>query len=112
MNARLSTQSLKHQNREFKETGGISSNNRQLQFVPAFKDTETGEVCTICNPDGSPSLIHNLNAAPRSWIVQQDASGRVLALKGTIVAGFVLDQIFYTRQQAADYVAQQHNKSL
>jgi hypothetical protein len=34
-------------------------------------------------------------------VVQRDAAGRVSAIKDTVIAGFVRNGLFYTREQAA-----------
>jgi hypothetical protein len=39
-------------------------------------------------------------------VAARDAGGSIIALKDSIVAGFVRDGVFYTREQAADACGQ------
>ena len=42
-----------------------------------------------------------LDGVPEDWIVQQDRSGKVTAVKSSVVSGFTRAGVFYTREQAA-----------
>lgn len=99
--AALSTQVLRRQNLAFKGTGGVSAGNRSQGFAPAFLDTETGSVYLARFADGRPAPMHLLDGLPRELIVSRDAAGRCLAVKRSLVAGFVQAGRFYTREQAA-----------
>jgi hypothetical protein len=46
--------------------------------------------------------MHLIDGLPREWVCARDAVGRPAALKATVVAGFVRDGLFYTREQAAN----------
>ena len=97
----LSIAVLSQQNERFRETGGRSEENRQEGFRPAFIDNHTGEVYQSCFADGRPACVHLLDGLPAELIVSRDASGRVTAVKHTVVAGFLRKGQFYTREQAA-----------
>ena len=97
----LTTQVLRRQNLAFKGTGGVSAGNHSQGFAPAFLDTETGSVYLARFADGRPAPMHLLDGLPRELIVSRDAAGRCLAVKRSLVAGFVQAGRFYTREQAA-----------
>ena len=89
------------QNDVFSGTGGISRNNRAAGFIPAYLNTVTGEAALSCHADGSPAAVHVLDGLPDSWVCERDASGVVTRANDGIVAGFMLDGRFYTREAAA-----------
>ncbi|MDX1655775.1 MAG: hypothetical protein R3310_11255 [Candidatus Competibacteraceae bacterium] len=101
MNAQLSTATLSQENLAFAGSRGVSHNNRGRGFVPAFLDTESGRVQRAKFRDGSPAPMHLLDGLPEAWITDRLPSGRVLAVKGSVVAGFLRAGRFYTREQAA-----------
>lgn len=92
---------LQYGNDMFAGSGGVSSGNRHIGFMPAFFDIETGRMELSCFADGKPAPMHLLDGLPEAWIVERDAFGRVVAVKHTVVAGFARDGVFYTRAQAA-----------
>lgn len=100
----LTAQTLRQQNRVFQGTGGVSAENRSLGFAPAFLDTQTGVIYQACFADGRPAPMHLLEGLPPAAVAARDATGRVIALKPTVLAGFVRDDRFYTREQAAAQV--------
>jgi len=101
----LTPQVLCRQNQAFQGTAGVSAGNRTLGFAPAFLDTETGQVQPACHADGRPAALHLLDGLPEAWVLCRSASGRVLAVKPSVTAGFVRAGQFYTRQQAAQAAA-------
>jgi hypothetical protein len=48
--------------------------------------------------------MHLIDGLPVEWVSDRDAKGRPAALKSTVIAGFVRDGQFYTREQAANLV--------
>ena len=98
---RMSGRTLRMQNRAFAGTGGVSCANRKRGFVPGFMDSETGCMYASCTADGSPSPIHRLDGLPASLVIQRTAAGRICAVKGSVVAGFIQGGRFYTREQLA-----------
>ncbi|MCP5159237.1 MAG: hypothetical protein H6975_07410 [Gammaproteobacteria bacterium] len=97
----MTAQTLRRQNRRFRGTGGVSSENRALGFAPAFLDTATDRVYRACFADGRPAPMHLLEGLPPAVVAARDATGRITALKATVLAGFVREERFYTREQAA-----------
>lgn len=92
---------LREENRVFVGTGGVSEANRCHGFVPAFYDLASGRAEIARFADGRPAPMHLLEGLPEEWIVQRDAAGGVSAIKSTVIAGFIRDDYFYTRDQAA-----------
>ncbi|WP_432470438.1 hypothetical protein [Amphritea sp. HPY] len=97
---------LEKENCEFSGTGGVSSENRHCNFVPAFMDMESGRIAISCFFDGRQAPCHILEGIPAEWITRRDEKGRVQGVKGSIVSGFVRLNRFFTRQEAADFMAQ------
>jgi hypothetical protein len=100
----LTQRRLKFQNRLFAGTGGVSRGNREQGFVPGFLDQDTGVIYRSCNPDGSPAPVHRIDGLPVELVVARGEAGRVAAVKASVVAGFIRDGLFYTREQAAQAV--------
>lgn len=105
MNAVLSPLTLQRENREFRDTGGRSEENRPLGFRPAFKDVASGAIYDSRFADGRPAPFHLLDGLPEEVIVHREPGGRVGRVKDSIVSGFVLNGRFYTRDEAAEEVA-------
>lgn len=97
----LSQEVLKSENRKFFGTGARSEENRALGFRPGFMDVETGIVYLSCFSDGRPAPFHLLDGLPDEIVLNRNALGRVVAVKSSIVSGFVLERTFYTREEAA-----------
>ena len=97
----LTARTLRQQNRRFRGTGGVSAENQSLGFAPAFLDTTTHQIYRACFADGRPAPMHLLEGLPPAVVATRDATGRVTALKPTVLAGFVREERFYTREQAA-----------
>ena len=97
----LTPRGLRQQNRVFRGTGGVSQENREGGFVPAFSDTSTGDVYLSRFADGRVAPMHLLDGLPAAVVVQRSVSGRVMSVKETLQAGFVRAGKFYTREQAA-----------
>lgn len=94
-------QQLRAENAAYAGTGGISRNNRAARFAPAFRDCLTGRVELARLENGCPAPMHLLSGLPEEWVSGRDDSGRVVGLKASIIAGFVRDGTFYTREEAA-----------
>jgi hypothetical protein len=100
----LSPRRLRQQNQRFKGSGGISRENRGGGFLPAFSDTRTGAVYLSRFRDGRPAPMHLLDGLPGELIAARTDSGRVTAVRDGVLAGFVRQGQFYTREQAASAV--------
>ena len=92
---------LREQNRRFRGTGGVSRDGRSSGFVPAFFDTLTGTVYPSRFADGRPAPLHLLDGLPAELVETRSATGRVIAAKRTVLAGFLRNGRSYTREQAA-----------
>lgn len=93
---------LQAENERYAGTAGVSGNNGHLDFLPAFRDSRSGRVELARFADGRPAPIHLLCALPREWATQWDTQGQVSAIQNHIVAGFVRNGEFYTRDQVID----------
>ena len=105
MNTLLTRHVLRRQNDVLRGTGGVSAGNHSLGFVPAFLDSDTGRIYQSRFRDGRPAPCHLLEGLPGDVCVERDSSGRTIAVKATVVAGFARDGCFYTREQARLAVA-------
>jgi hypothetical protein len=86
-------------------SGGVSAGNRAFGFRPAFRDAETDMVYASEFADGHPAPVHVLDGLPDEVVLARDAGGRVTAVKGSVIAGFLCDGKFYTRDEAAHHVS-------
>jgi len=92
---------LGRENRQFTGSGGLSEQNRAYGFIPAFYNTQSRKAMASCFANGTPAHIHVLEGLPQEWVVQRDTFGRVVAAKDSVIAGFLYQGEFYTREQAA-----------
>jgi len=99
--AALTRKTLEDENRRYMGGGGISEENRGLGFLPAYLDSATGSIHPSCFRDGRRAPIHLLEGLPKRLVLRREPSGKVVALKGSVSAGFVREGRFYTREQAA-----------
>jgi hypothetical protein len=90
---------LEHENHIYKGRGGVSQENRSRGFLPAFYDAETQTVDISRFANGFPAPIHLFDGVPEEWVVRRDQSGRVTAIKSSVIAGFVREGRFYTREE-------------
>ncbi len=100
---------LEEENKRFADSPGISNNNRENGFVPAFQDTRSG-CCRISRfSDGSPAPIHVLEGLPDEWMEEGELNGRVISICPHIVSGFLRNGRFYTREEASEAILNQGN---
>ncbi len=92
---------LREENESYAGTGGVSSNNSHARFAPAFRDEVTGRVAIARGPDGRPSSMHLFFCLPEEWVAHRNEAGDIDGLIETVVAGFVREGRFYTREEAA-----------
>lgn len=95
---------LGNENRVYFGTGGRSQENRSHGFRPAFMDTQTRAVYASCFADGRPAPFHLLDGLPDEVVIDRHPCGRVVAVKESVVSGFLLDGRFLTRNEAAERV--------
>jgi hypothetical protein len=108
----LSLARLRTQNRRYRGSGGVSAENCSAGFRPAFLDSRTGLVYLSQLPDGSPAPVHLLDGLPPELVVQRTAAGRVTAVRDSVVAGFVRDGRFLTRDEAMAELAERGREVL
>ncbi len=101
MNRPLSPTVLAEENRRFADTRGVSTNCASMRFLPAFRDSVSGETHLSLLPDGSVAPLHLLDTLPEHWVLERDFRQRITAVRSSIVAGFVRNGKFYTRDQLA-----------
>ena len=90
------------QNKQYRGTTGVSANNRQLGFRPAYRDRATGRVFHSRFANGMSAPVHILDGLPEELVISRDALGRVTAVHESVESGFVSTaDNFYTREQAA-----------
>jgi hypothetical protein len=97
----LSEDVLDQQNRNFQSTAGISANNRNSGYVPAFRNRFSQAFVISCYLDGRPAPFHLLDGLPDSWVLERDSEGHVVRAQPGVEAGFVRDGLFFTREEAA-----------
>ena len=95
----------------YRGTGGASQGNGEFGFIPAFMDTTHGDVYLSRCSDGHPAKIHLLDGLPDHLIVSRHEDGRVKAVNKSVISGFILNEIFFTRDEAADFVSEKSTKS-
>jgi hypothetical protein len=100
----MTPRTLEQENREYGGRGGISPENGSLGFRPAFMDLETGRVFASCFESGCPAMVHVIEGLPEDLVVQRSPAGRVMAVKDSVVAGFLWCGRFLTREQASRIV--------
>jgi hypothetical protein len=92
---------LRAQSDAYLGTGGCSEDNEGFGFRPAFRDGDTGRVYRARFLDGRPAPFHVLDGLPDEVVVKRAETGCVIAVKGSLVSGFVRLGRFYTRDEAA-----------
>ncbi len=102
----MSEERLEQQNREHVGTGGRSQENADLGFRPAFLDFETQTIYLSRFANGRLAPFHLLDGLPDDVVVDRAPSGRVVAAKATLIAGFVRNGYFYSRSAAARAAAE------
>ncbi len=98
----LTRNRIRRENLAFAGTGGVSQQNRARRFSPAFRDEATGQVELSRYADGALAPMHLIDGLPGEWISTRDQQGHPATLKASVIAGFVRDGEFYTREQAAE----------
>jgi hypothetical protein len=97
----MNTTQLKRENVAHAGTGGRSEENTGLGFRPAFWDFATQIIHLSRFANGRLAPLHLLDGLPDEVVAIRSSSGRVIAAKATLVAGFERGGFFYTREAAA-----------
>ncbi|EAR22807.1 hypothetical protein [Nitrococcus mobilis] len=82
-------------------SAGVSEGNHDCGFRPAFRNLETGCAVLARFKNGAPAPMHLLDGLPDEWVLERDAADRVVSVKPSVIAGFLRQGRFYTREQAA-----------
>ena len=98
---KLDAHKLRIENRQFARTCGLSANNADHNFVPAFRNEETGEIAVARFADGRIAPMHLIINLPEAWATARNARGQISAVLDCVIAGFVRDGQFFTRAEAA-----------
>ena len=101
MSRPLTEDVLREESATYVGSCGDSTTARKNHFIPAFRDEADGRVELARLKNGCVAPMHLITALPKSWATRVDDAGNVLELIETIVAGFVRDGRFYTREEAA-----------
>ena len=104
----FSTHTLEIENRRYAGTGGRSQENRLAAFRPAFFDTGTETIYASRFADGQAAPIHVLDGLPEALVLARSAQGRALAVRPSVISGFVRLGRFYTRDEAASFIRAMH----
>jgi hypothetical protein len=91
---------LQRENDRFAGSGGCSAECAHLGLRPAFMDQDTRTVYPSRFKSGALAPIHLLDGLPPEVVTQRNSDGRVVAVKPSVVAGFVRDGEFYSREAA------------
>ena len=101
----ISAESLARENLHYTGTGGVSANNREQGFVPAFLDTQTGAVYRSRFANGMPAPIHVLVGLPERLVERHGATNTPLHIKCSVISGFLREGSFYSREAAMQATA-------
>jgi len=97
----LDAHKLSVENQQFARTCGLSANNANQDFVPAFRNEETGEVALARFADGRAAPMHLIINLPEDWATARNSRGQISAVLDCVIAGFVHEGQFFTRAEAA-----------
>jgi hypothetical protein len=100
MESTLTRASLEVETAYYRGTNGLSDNNRGLGFQSAFYDQATRTVYLSRFADGRLAPFHLLDGLPPELVLARDER-YVTQVKASVISGFVRDDQFYTRYEAA-----------
>ena len=101
----LSEFTLRLENLEYQGTAGVSRNNHDAGFRPAYRNIRTGQTVISCFANGEPAPVHVLEGLPDDWVVARGPDGGVTRVCATVIAGFVRDGRFFSREAAVREMA-------
>ena len=101
----VTEETLLRENLQYTGTGGVSANNRDQGFLPAFLDTETGTVYRSRFANGMPAPIHVLTGLPENLVESHEKSNTSLSIKNSVISGFMRGETFYSREEAMQATA-------
>jgi hypothetical protein len=93
---------LAQETKTYRRRRGVSPETRSFGLLPAFLDRDTGRVFTSRFRNGRPAGIHVIDGLPPDLVLERSETGRAMAIKESVVAGFICCRgQFYTREQAS-----------
>lgn len=92
---------LAMENEVYVGTRGVSENS-DAEFRPAFLSELTGRIELAKQRDGAHAPCHFISRLPREWAAEFNDDGSIKNLKNSIISGFEIDGVFYTRDEAAE----------
>jgi len=92
----MSQSQVEQQRSMYDRLGGAVFRDASFGFLPAFLDVKTRETHLSAYQDGEPAVIHMLDGLPGHWISEWGTDGRAIALKSSVIAGFMRNSRFYT----------------
>lgn len=98
----LTVAGLQAESDAFEGRGGTSAEANCCGFEPAFLDRDSGKIYRSCFANGIPAPVHMLAGLPDEIVLTKDDKGQIIAIKPSVVSGFVRAGNFYTREQACD----------
>lgn len=101
MKPKLMKQRLMEENFRFVGTGGVSAENGDQGFRPAFCDMQTHRIYESRFADGRAAPFHMIDGLPAEVVEGRDAAGHVTGIKAALVSGFVRMGRFFTREEAS-----------
>ncbi len=87
MNQETDTVQSQHHSRTI-SFSSVDAESALVGFMPAFRNTSSGEVHLSRNADGELSLDHTFYHLPAEWVREIDTNGDSIALLPSIEAGF------------------------
>lgn len=103
----LSESELRTQNQAYLGSGGVSQQNRHAGFLPAYKNLRTGVAVISRFADGRTAPVHVLEGLPDEWVASRDRHGNIRRIFASVIAGFVREGSFYTREAAARIIEEE-----
>lgn len=96
----MDQRAIRRENHAYRGTMGASQENFSAGFRPAFRDTATGRVEYARFQSGHVAPVHLIEGLPRDWAISVSPDGQVMDIKDGIIAGFIKDDRFFTRDEA------------
>lgn len=84
---------------------GPGPNAPDLGFHPAFRNNASGSIYLSRYADGRPAPMHLVANLPPDLAQEWTPEGRVSSLKASVISGYVRAGRFYTREEAAVFMA-------
>lgn len=97
----LSPRRLRCENYIYRGTAGVSCNNAEAGFVPAFLDPASGRVYRSRFANGEYAPFHLLDGLPEHLLRRSPLDGSILSVVPGLKSGFTRNGLYYSRAEAA-----------